>query len=1105
MDHKTWLWRKKSTEKVIVAADKVHLSPNENEEEIQTLLTDKAELEKELNCLNDKLSSALSECNAKDELVKKQAKMVEDAMAGWEKTEAKVVTLKQELDEAMKQRAAGEERSTYLDAALKQCMQQLHFVREEQEQRVHDAVMKASVEYEKSQMILEEKLAETSKRLAKVGIENTHLSKDLFAKERLIEDLTKQKVQVEADFNALMIRLESTEKENASLKYEVRVLEKELEIRNEEREFNRRTADASHKQHLESAKKIAKLESECQRLRLLVRKRLPGPAALAKMKSEVDTLGRDSVETRRRRTYSSPNALIVDVAIDNSPDTPSKKINFLTEQLCVMEEENKALKEALNRKSNELQISRTMYASTASKLSQVESHLDELSKGQSTLEPSGSGLAPHELSLALTSDVGSDDKVSCAESWASALISELEHFKYGKQRGSPSVKTVGGSDINLMDDFVEMEKLAIVSVDKQSGSPHLPFDDANATVNPLEIGLNAYLSQITGKEIVPVLDSSSRVSNQEINSKDLLIGKSPDWLQDILKVLLEQTRTTQRKPDEILEDVRVALAGISNGSLAGCLDTRESSKHLDASNFSHVGGCISRKPIDKSVLMDSSCANNEIDVLVTGGSDQQLQSDLGKSLHNIIEQVERITLPTYGNSNTLSRKDGSSFPYKNTETSSGYMVRVLQWKTSELTAVLQQFVHACYDLLNRKSDVNMFAQELNYALDWIMNHCFSLQDVSSMRDAIKKQFDWDESRSESELEVGMISQFSEVDKPCLSHDKFSCLPMVATSNGFHNCFEKDESQCTIIDENKKLKDELINTEYTRKDLEGRLQSAIDKSESLMNQLQVSEKTIANMQKEVETLKMSKTMVENQSENHKSLKKDLDTQLKVAKAELNEAHHKFSSLEVEQENKTAAVKNWRPHVFNFSSNLKVPSHELHQEEKQLRTDWEITAASEKLAECQETILNLGKQLKALATPNEAALFGKVISTSTDTNAASVSNTASTALSKPKENILNQRSSLLDQMLAEDNAATKDNKSHKVKESDNHSSALVSNRVIEPSEKILILNGTQHQDDDVAISSLAIVPCKKQGGGSLWRKLWWRKRKSNSKKPPLPFAP
>ncbi|RVX21085.1 Filament-like plant protein 7 [Vitis vinifera] len=149
-------------------------------------------------------------------------------------------------------------------------------------------------------MVLEEKLAETSKRLAKLGAENTHLSKALLAKEKLIGDLSDRRKQTEADFNALMTRLDSTEKDHASLKYEVRVLEKELEIRNEEREFNRRTADASHKQHLESVKKIAKLESECQRLRLLVRKRLPGPAALAKMKNEVEMLGRDPSEMRRR-------------------------------------------------------------------------------------------------------------------------------------------------------------------------------------------------------------------------------------------------------------------------------------------------------------------------------------------------------------------------------------------------------------------------------------------------------------------------------------------------------------------------------------------------------------------------------------------------------------------------------------------------------------------------------------------------------------------------------------------------------------------------------------------------------------------------------------
>lgn len=35
MDQKTWLWRKKSTEKMIVATDRVNFSPGGNEEEVK--------------------------------------------------------------------------------------------------------------------------------------------------------------------------------------------------------------------------------------------------------------------------------------------------------------------------------------------------------------------------------------------------------------------------------------------------------------------------------------------------------------------------------------------------------------------------------------------------------------------------------------------------------------------------------------------------------------------------------------------------------------------------------------------------------------------------------------------------------------------------------------------------------------------------------------------------------------------------------------------------------------------------------------------------------------------------------------------------------------
>ncbi|KAL0708763.1 hypothetical protein Bca4012_075189 [Brassica carinata] len=51
----------------------------------------------------------------------------------------------------------------------------------------------------------------------------------------------------------------------------------------------------------------------------------------------------------------------------------------------------------------------------------------------------------------------------------------------------------------------------------------------------------------------------------------------------------------------------------------------------------------------------------------------------------------------------------------------------------------------------RKADMKKFAEELSSVLEWMVNHCFSLQNVSSMREEIKKQFEWDESLSGSDV------------------------------------------------------------------------------------------------------------------------------------------------------------------------------------------------------------------------------------------------------------------------------------------------------------------------------------------------------------------
>lgn len=161
-------------------------------------------------------------------------------------------------------------------------------------------------------------------------------------------------------------------------------------------------------------------------------------------------------------------------------------------------------------------------------------------------------------------------------------------------------------------------------------------------------------------------------------------------------------------------------------------------------------------------------------------------------------------------------------------------------------------------------------------------------------------------------------------------------------------------------------------------------------------------------------------------------------------------------------------------------------------------WEITAASEKLAECQETILNLGKQLKAMAAPKDASLFDSVVTTQfntmTNNAATTITTTANVDPSPPHPKVIKVKNrSLLDQMLADDTALVP-------KASDGNSNIIVPG-VIEPLEKILLLNGVKDREEKRADNSLAIVPAKKPGSGSLWRKLLRRKKRSASLKTSL----
>lgn len=59
----------------------------------------------------------------------------------------------------------------HLDGALKECMKQLRHLREENEQRIHDTLLKKSREYDTLRLEMETKLAESSHFLSQTRSE----------------------------------------------------------------------------------------------------------------------------------------------------------------------------------------------------------------------------------------------------------------------------------------------------------------------------------------------------------------------------------------------------------------------------------------------------------------------------------------------------------------------------------------------------------------------------------------------------------------------------------------------------------------------------------------------------------------------------------------------------------------------------------------------------------------------------------------------------------------------------------------------------------------------------------------------------------------------
>ncbi|CAA3033646.1 Hypothetical predicted protein [Olea europaea subsp. europaea] len=516
-------------------------------------------LDGEIQELNEKLSAVHSEMTDKENLVKQHAKVAEEAVSGWEKAESEAATLKNHLESVTLLKLTAEDRASHLDGALKECMRQIRLLKEDHDQTLHEVVLNKTKQFDQMKLELEAKIANLEQELLRSDAENSTLSRSLQERSNMLIKLSEEKSLAEAEIEHLRSNIESCEKEINSLKYELHIARKEAEIYNEEKNMSVRSAEVANKQHLEGVKKISKLEAECQRLRVLVRKKLPGPAALAQMKLEVENLGRDYGDSHLRRSPVKPStphlSPMPEFSLDNMQKF-QKENELLTERQLAMEEETKMLKEALAKRNSELQTSRSICAKTASKLRSLEAQLhangEQRSPSKSKDQIPIAGLYCQNTStppsFTIMCEDGNDDAVSCAGSWATSSMSELSHFKKEKNVNGLQ-KSQNASNLGFMDDFLEMEKLAYNDSCEAVSTSDIRVNEGNAKPE--------IVNHETSTEVTCGADSHSR---EHCDSEALLQTDLPILVQLKSRIsMVLESKSEENDVEKVLQDIRSVL------------------------------------------------------------------------------------------------------------------------------------------------------------------------------------------------------------------------------------------------------------------------------------------------------------------------------------------------------------------------------------------------------------------------------------------------------------------------------------------------------------------------------------------------------------------
>ncbi|KAE8724956.1 Filament-like plant protein 4 [Hibiscus syriacus] len=862
------------------------------EEQVQTL-------EDEIKDLNKKLSEAKSEISAKEDLVKQHTKVAEEAVSGWEKAEAEALALKNNLESIMLSKLAAEDKASHLDDALKECMRQIRSLNEEHKQTLQDVVISKEKKCEKIKFELEAKIANLDQQLLKSEAENAAISRSSQEHSNMLIKIGEEKSQAEAN-------IESCEREINSLKYELHVASKELEIRNEEKNMSMRSAEVANKQHMEGVKKIAKLESECQRLRGLVRKKLPGPAALAQMKLEVESLGRDYGDSRLKRSPARPSTPHLYTATDFSLDNTQKFLKeneLLAERLLAAEEETKMLKEALAKCNSELVASKNLCAKTLSKLQALEAQLAIINQHRSPsktivqipAEVHSNQNASNPPSLTSLSEDGNDDEKSCAESWATALIPELSQFKK-ENNIEKSNRTENVKQLDLMDDFLEMEKLACSSNDSTENGALIISDCTHNKIS--ETGNDDASGEISCKELHSEKRHDSFPPESDVDQSPVL------KLRTKLSIMLESI-SKDADMQKILEDIKHAV--------------------------DHAQDSLRQHSINGSVTADKEIAMSPGDN-VTSEPLQIISEELAAAISQIHDFILFLGREASAVDDISSVDNGLS--HKIEEFSVTYdkvlcSIASLNDFVFDLSTVLAKAGELRFNVLGYKGN----EVEINSP------HCI---DKVALPENMVTQRD---------------SSGGRYQNGCAHISSPTSNPEV-----LDNGYESKQSGKFSSEEFQELK---LEKEKMATDLARSTQNL----EMTKSQLHETEQLLAEAKSQLASAQNSNSLAETQlkcmAESYKSLERraeELETEVNFLRGKIGTLDNELQDDKRNHQDALARCKELEG-LLQRNENCSVCSSAADNDLKN-KQEKELAAAAEKRAQCQETIFLLGKQLKSL---------------------------------------------------------------------------------------------------------------------------------------------